>query len=298
MTQSANPDPALAGTPTAGELAAKYGLTKSSTRPGLGEYLRELWGRRPFVVSYARARVYAAYAGLRLGMFWQVLTPLLNAAVYYLVFGLLMNAARNVENYVAFLISGMFIFTYTQRSVLEGTKSISANMSLIRTLHFPRATLPFAYVMNELSQLGISMSILLVLVAVTDGISWSWLLLLPALLLQTMFNIGITLVFARLGAFYSDITQLMPFVLRTWLYISGVFFSLPAALDDQPGWITQLIALNPAAAYIDIARRALLSTHDAHALPNAWWIALGWAVIALVGGFVYFWRAEDRYGRG
>jgi teichoic acid transport system permease protein len=290
--------PELAATPSPRELAEKYGLSKSSVRPGLADYLRALWGRRQFVVSYARARVYAAYAGARLGAVWQVLTPLLNAAVYYLVFGVLMRAATTVENYVAFLISGIFVFTFTQRSVMEGTRSISANMSLIRSLHFPRATLPFAYVMNELSQLGISMGILLVLVGVTDGISLHWLLLLPALLLQTMFNVGITLVFARLGAFYGDIAQIMPFALRTWLYVSGVFFSIPAALADQPGWIAQLITLNPAAAYIDIVRQALLANHEAHSLPNAWPIAIGWSVLALVGGFVYFWRAEDRYGRG
>ncbi len=290
--------PELAETPSVAELAEKYGLSKSSVRLVFGDYVRELWGRRQFVVSYARARVYAAYAGARLGAFWQVLTPLLNAAVYYLVFGVMMKAARNVDNYTAFLISGIFVFTYTQRSVMEGTRSISANMSLIRTLHFPRATLPFAYVMNELSQLGISMAILLVLVGGTDGVSWHWLLLIPALLLQTMFNVGVTLVFARLGAFFGDIAQIMPFALRTWLYVSGVFFSIPAALADKPQWIAQLITLNPAAAYIDIVRQSLLAHHEEHSLPNAWPIAIGWAVVALVGGFVYFWRAEDRYGRG
>jgi teichoic acid transport system permease protein len=209
-----------------------------------------------------------------------------------------MNAQKSIENYTAFLISGIFVFTFTQRSVMEGTRSISANQSLIRTLHFPRATLPFAYVVNELSQIGISMGILGVLVIITDGISWKWLLVIPALVLQTMFNIGVTLVFARLGAFYGDIAQIMPFALRTWLYVSGVFFSIPAALASQPGWTTQLIALNPAAVYIDIVRQSMLSTHEAHSLPHAWPLAVVWSVVALVGGFVYFWRAEDRYGRG
>jgi len=29
-----------------------------------------------------------------------------------------------------------------------------------------------------------------------------------------------------------------------------------------------------------------------------WPIALGWALLAGVGGFVYFWKAEETYGRG
>lgn len=293
-------EPARPGGSIAAELAEKHGLSRSSARPALGDYVRELWGRRQFVLSYARARTYASYAGARLGAIWQVLTPLLNAAVYYLAFGLLLNARGNIENYTGYLICGMFIFTFTQRSILEGTRAISANMSLIRTLHFPRATLPFAYVVNELSQLGISMAILLILVGVTDGLSVSWLLVIPAIILQTLFNVGATLVFARLGAFYGDISQLMPFVLRTWLYASGVFFSIPDMLNqrDAPQWIAQILTLNPIAAYIDIWRRALLANHEPHQLPNSWLIAACWTVIALVGGFVYFWRAEERYGRG
>ncbi|WP_344209636.1 ABC transporter permease [Kribbella sancticallisti] len=289
-----------AGTAELAALAERYGLSKSSARPALGGYLRELWGRRQFIVSYARARTYALYAGARLGSVWQVLTPLMNAAVYYLAFGVLLGTKNGIDNYAAFLICGMFVFTYTQRSMTEGSRAISLNMSLIRTLHFPRATLPLAYVVNELNQMFVSLGILFVLVGVTDGLSWRWFLVLPALALQTMFNLGMTLIFARIGTFVSDVSQLLPFVTRTWLYASGIFFSIPDKLNDldAPGWVIQLLALNPISAYIDIVRRSLLDQHEEHALPHAWPIAAGWAVAVLVGGFVYFWRAEDRYGRG
>jgi teichoic acid transport system permease protein len=281
-------------------LAERYGLSKSAARPALQGYLRELWGRRQFIYSYARARTYALYAGARLGSVWQILTPLLNAGVYYLAFGLLLGTAKGIANYPAFLICGMFVFTYTQRSMTEGSRAIAANMSLIRTLHFPRATLPLAYVVNELNQMFISMGILLVLVGATDGLAWRWLLIVPALLLQTMFNIGMTLIFARLGTFLTDISQLLPFVTRTWLYASGIFFSIPDKLHslDAPGWVIHALALNPISAYIDIIRQALLDEHSKHSLPNAWPIAIGWAFVTLIGGFIYFWRAEDRYGRG
>jgi teichoic acid transport system permease protein len=281
-------------------LAERYGLSKSSARPTLRDYLLELWGRRQFIISYARARTYAAYAGARLGSIWQILTPLLNAGVYYLAFGVLLGTKNGIHNYPAFLICGMFVFTYTQRSMTEGSRAISSNMSLIRTLHFPRATLPLAYVINELNQMFLSMGILFLLVGLTDGLAWRWLLVVPALLLQTMFNVGSTLIFARFGAFLSDISQLLPFITRTWLYASGVFFSIPDKLAalDAPGWVIHVLSLNPISAYIDIIRRSLLEEHTKNQLPNAWPIAIAWAVVALAGGFIYFWRAEDRYGRG
>lgn len=281
-------------------LAARHGLTKSSVRPPLGGYLRELWGRRQFIVSYARARTYALYAGARLGSVWQVLTPLMNAGVYYLAFGVLLGTKNGIHNYAAFLICGMFVFTYTQRSMTEGSRALALNMSLIRTLHFPRATLPLAYVVNELNQMAVSMAILFAFVGLTDGPTWRWLLVVPALVLQTMFNLGMTLIFARIGTFVSDVSQLLPFITRTWLYASGIFFSIPDKLRalDAPGWVIHALSLNPISAYIDLVRRALLHEHARNELPNAWSIATGWAVVVLVGGFVFFWRAEDRYGRG
>ncbi|MEV0793301.1 ABC transporter permease [Kribbella sp. NPDC050459] len=288
------------GVTDAAALARRHGLSRSSVRPPFGAYLQELWSRRQFVVSYAAARTYAMYAGARLGSIWQVLTPLLNAAVYYLAFGVLLGTKNGIDNYVAFLLSGIFVFTFTQRCMTEGSRSLALNLSLIRTLHFPRATLPLAYVLNELNQMLVSLGILFVVVGFTDGPAWRWLLVVPAMLLQVMFNVGITLVFARIGTFVSDITQLLPFITRTWLYASGIFFSLPAKLDeiDAPAWVIKVLALNPISAYIDIVRRSLLSEHEANQLPHAWTIAIIWSFVMLAAGFVYFWQAEDRYGRG
>ena len=32
--------------------------------------------------------------------------------------------------------------------------------------------------------------------------------------------------------------------------------------------------------------------------PHVWAVATGWALLAGVGGFIYFWKAEETYGRG
>ena len=33
-------------------------------------------------------------------------------------------------------------------------------------------------------------------------------------------------------------------------------------------------------------------------IPTLWLWGVGWAVVAVVIGFLFFWRAEARYGRG
>ena len=79
-----------------GELARQHGLKLSGARPSLASYLAMLWQRRHFIVGYATARNVSMYTDAKLGQIWQVLTPLLNAGVYYLIFGLLFEAARGV----------------------------------------------------------------------------------------------------------------------------------------------------------------------------------------------------------
>lgn len=278
----------------AAKLAERYGLSPSSARPPLFTYLKQLWQRRHFIVSFATSKTITQYSGARLGQVWQVLTPLLNAAVYYLIFGVLFDARRGIENYTAFLLTGVFVFTFTQRSVNSGARAIGGNLGLIRALHFPRACLPLAYTLVELQQLLISMGVLAVLVVVTgETLTWAWLLVVPALLLQTVFNTGISLAIARVGAFTQDINQLLPFILRTWLYLSGVFFSIP---ERTNGWIEQVMLANPGAVYIELVRDALIESHQPPA--QVWLLALAWAIVGFAIGFWYFWSAEEKYGRG
>ncbi|MFD7863524.1 ABC transporter permease [Streptomyces sp. NPDC057682] len=286
----------------AAELAAKYGLAVSGARPGLVEYVRQLWGRRHFIVAFSRAKLTAQYSQAKLGQLWQVATPLLNAGVYFVIFGLILGTKRGMGSdvFIPFLVTGVFVFTFTQSSVMAGVRAISGNLGLVRALHFPRASLPISFSLQQLQQLLYSM---IVLVAVTVGFgsypSLSWLLVLPALALQFLFNTGLALIMARLGAKTPDLAQLMPFIMRTWMYASGVMFSIKEMLADQPAWITDVLQYNPAAIYMDLIRFAMIDGYGSENLPaHVWAVGLAWAVVVGVAGFVFFWKAEERYGRG
>lgn len=298
--EAANTDPAA--------LAAQYGLAKTTERPSLPEYLKQLWGRRHFIRAYASARSKATYSSSRLGQIWQVITPLLNAGIYFFLFGVLLGTDRGVHNFPAFLVTGVFAFTFTQRSLNNGAKSLSGNLSLIRALHFPRAALPLSFVLVELKQLLISMTLLLVIIPVTgvwkgteDTVMPQWLLIIPVIGLHMLFNLGLSMIMARIGAFNHDVTQLLPFITRLWFYASGVLYSI-----DQFGknfWTPAYHALqfNPGAIFLDLYRSVLMESHESFDLVggfNTWTTAAAWAIIALFGGFVIFWQKEESYGRG
>ncbi|MFE4632521.1 ABC transporter permease [Streptomyces sp. NPDC056773] len=284
------------------ELARKYGLSVSGARPGLVPYVRQLWERRHFIIAFSRAKLMAQYSQAKLGQIWQVATPLLNALVYYLIFGLILGASKGIpkNDYIPFLVIGVFVFTFTQSSLMAGVRAIPGNIGLVRALHFPRASLPISFSLQQLQQLMFSMIVVFV---VTVGFgnypTLSWLLVLPVLVLQFAFNTGLALIFARMGSKTPDLAQLMPFVTRTWMYASGVMFSIKVMLEDKPAWIADLLLWNPAAIYMDLIRFALIDGYGRENLPpHVWAFAVGWAVVIGLGGFVYFWKAEERYGRG
>jgi teichoic acid transport system permease protein len=317
------------------ELAAQHGLKLSGARPPLPRYLVTLWQRRHFIVGYATARNVSMYTEARLGQLWQVLTPLLNAGVYYLVFGLLFQAARGVQHYPAFLVTGVFVFAFTERSIVTGSHVMRANLQLIRALYFPRASLPLAYVLVELQQMLVGMVVLFGIQLVSgEHFTWYWFLLVPVMVLLTMFNTGAALIVARLGGSVQDVSELIPFFLRITRYFCGVMYmvtTLPAAV---PVWAQKVLSLNPPAVFISLARVALMWTYRANAPGNQpynarkcfvfhhpapgtspnpmyqaychavvtnndlWLAAVGWGVGFFVIGIVFFWQAESLYGRG
>lgn len=299
-----NPRPSADDGLSPAELAAKYGLSQSGARPSLPEYVKQLWSRRHFILTFSRAKLHAQYSQAKLGQLWQVMTPLLNACVYFLIFGLIIRAGRGMEltDYIPFLVIGVFVFTFTQSSALAGVRAISSNLGLVRALHFPRASLPISFALQQLQQLLYSMVIVFIFVLSFGNYPrWSWLLVVPVLVLQFVFNTGLAMILARMGSKTPDLAQLMPFVLRTWMYASGVLFSIPLMLRDRdiPTWIVDVLQWNPAAIYMDIIRYALIDNYGSENLPPYVWLAAtGWALLLAVVGFVYFWKAEERYGRG
>ncbi len=303
-------DSAVAVSPTSpddglspADLARKHGLEVSGARVGLGDYVRQMWGRRHFILAFSQAKLTAQYSQAKLGQLWQVATPLLNAAVYFFIFGLLLGGRGGLKNeqYIPFLVTGVFVFTFTQNSAMAGVRAISGNLGLVRALHFPRASLPISFSLQQLQQLMFSMIVLLVvLLGFGHFPDLSWLLIVPVLLLQFVFNTGVALIMARMGSKTPDLAQLLPFVLRTWMYASGVMYPLEHMLEKAGAhsWVSDVLLANPAAVYMDLMRYALIDGLPQALPPHVWALALGWAVLVGVGGFVYFWKAEEQYGRG
>jgi teichoic acid transport system permease protein len=271
------------------------GLQRAGARLPVGEYTRRLWQRRWFVAAYSTASNAVGYEGSFLGQAWQLLTPLLNILVYYLIFGLLLHTNRGIPNFIAFLSVGVFVFSFCTASLTSGSRAITGNLGLVRALPFPRAVLPVSTTLVALLRLLFSLLVLIPIVLLSgEPLSLRWIELVPVIALQAMFCLGLAFVVARIGARVPDTTQALPFVSRVWMYLSGVMYSVQVFTKGHAGWVSGVLTYNPGSVYLQLARHALLV--GSPATPMTWVIAFAWAVGTLATSYLYFWRGEESYG--
>lgn len=271
-------------------------LTRVGSRPGFFEYVGKLWAYRQFIYYDARARVQSGTRRDRLGSLWLLLNPIFNGLTYYLIFGVLLQTSKGIENFIGYLVVGIFLFQFSSGAITAGARSIRTGKAVVQAFNFPRAALPLGANIRELlSTVPLILGMLLIIVVFppAETISWLWLLVIPAVFLQGIFNLGIGMILARIIARVHDVTHLLPFILRAWMYASAVFYSYERFIKDPT--LLQIMTLNPLFNVIDIVRKCVLydTVPDWHSWTSLACVALG----ALVVGFFFFWKGEETYGR-
>lgn len=271
-------------------------LSPIGVRPPLAGYFRQLWERRHFIWYDSRQRAATQESGSLLGNVWLVLRPMLDAAFYWLIFGVLIGATRGVENFPAFIVIGILMFRSTAGAITSGTNSMRASRSMIRAFSFPRAAVPISNVLQASLTAAIttaSMCVAIILIPPHALPQVTWPLMVPIFLLHMAMNLGITFITARMGFHLPDMANIMSVVSRILMYSSGVIFPIEQFIDDPT--IRFVVTLNPLYRVIDMSRTVLIDGE----VPSmdSWLILVAWVVLLVVAGFLFFWRGEESYGR-
>ncbi|PYI39919.1 phosphate ABC transporter permease [Arthrobacter psychrolactophilus] len=272
-------------------------LSRVGARPAFLDYLVQLWDFRSFIVYDARARVKSGTRRDKLGSAWLLLNPIFNGLTYFLVFGVLLGTGKGIPNFIGYLVIGVFMFQMTSGAITGGARSIQQNRALVQGFTFPRAALPLGVNLREAMvnvPMILAMMLLVLLIPPTEPITWRWLLIVPVLVLQFMFNLGIGMLLARVIARVNDVAHLLPFLLRAVMYLSAIFYSYERFINKPV--LLHIMQANPVFIMIDIARDCLLyaETPSLH----SWAVLTAWSLSALIIGGIYFWKGEESYVRG
>ncbi len=261
------------------------------------DYLDQMWDRRAFAMAMPLEEVRSTHQDTLLGNVWHLANPLLSVAVYYLVFGVFLNANRGVDNYVLWLMVGVFTFGLTTRSVVAGASTMTANVGLMRSMRFPRALLPISTVFGRLLTFGFELVVIAVVAVLTgQGLSRRVLVLPIIIVVHTALNLGLAFIAARLNDTFRDVQQLIPFLFRLLMYVSGVMIPIGTFLDKEgvSPLLLRVVTLNPMVSIINLYRWVFLdeSINVTNTLEM-----LGLVTVTLVFGFGFFRARELKYGR-
>jgi len=275
------------------ELAAAYGLTKMGTRPPLGRYLVDTMHRGDFIVTMAAYRLRAMVAENRLGIVWYIIQPLLDAAIYGFIFGVVQGSSRPPD-YIAYVLTGTIMFRFFQTSFSDGAGCMVNSRALIQSMAFPRLTLVLSHVFQNFLAFIPPVAILpILLIALGHEVTIQWLLMLPLIAIFAVFCAGVSMIAARITIHIRDFAQLVPVISRILFFTSGVFYSIDTTFKGHP-LVMRLYDFHPLYMIIRITRGLLMGVP----YPGYYWEYLTvWSILIAIVGVVFFWVAEERYAR-
>ncbi|WP_070743400.1 ABC transporter permease [Corynebacterium sp. HMSC074C01] len=270
------------------------GLRPVSFRPPLLNYLKDIWQRRHFIWEEAKGKSSTNNRDMLLGRAWNILNPLLNSAMYGIIFGLLLQTSRGIENFIGYLVIGVIFFGFMRQGLNGGAGLIQSSRGLVSSFNFPRAALAFSLTVRNMLQ-----NVVPAVVAIAFGLAFQYpnvfnlglFLVIPVFILMHIFACGLSLVVARLTAFVPDLRAILTFVSRAWFYSSGVFFSIDRFITNDTA--QKILELNPAFHFLQAVRGLALYGEFPSLLVWSYMTLSSFAM--LLFGIVFFWRAEARY---
>ncbi len=213
--------------------------------------LKPVWAYRGFILGSVKREFQSKYRNSLLGMTWMVLNPLAMILVYTIIFSQVMRSrlpgVDNAFAYSIYLCAGIITWGLFAEITGRAQNVFLEHANLLKKLNFPRLCLPAVIVLNA----GLNFSIIFGLFSGFLLISgnfpgWAFLALIPLLIIQVAFAIGLGIILGVLNVFFRDVGQLFGIVLQFWFWLTPIVY--PASI--LPETARRLMTFNPMASLV------------------------------------------------
>ena len=254
------------------------------------ERILELVQYRELVRNLVIRDIKLRYRNSVLGFVWCLGNPLLMMAVFTVVFTILMPT--DIPNYPIFILCALLPWNYFNTSIMGAIDSIVGNAHLIKKVYFPREALPLSIVLANLVNFLLALIVLFAMLFVFRVHLTPWALYLPLIIfIQTIFILGLSLIFATLNVFYRDTKIIMEVGMLAWFFLTPVFYRIE---DLIPKYARLMYWVNPMASFISWYR--IVIYHGISMEPGFIFRTLVTSVVALVVGYFVFTRYSSVFG--
>lgn len=225
------------------------------TREGIGGFVRtvgDIWQHRQLLGLLVRRDVKARYKDSVLGLLWTLINPLVQLAVYYLVMGQVLGAARGITDFAVYIFSGLTIYGLFSETLAGATGSIVANSGLVKKVYVPREVFPLAAAGSALFTFGVQVLVLLVAAFALGKppISWDLLYFIPSVALILVWALALGLLLSALNVYLRDVQYLTQVLLMLALWASPIVYAWTMVGDlvtraNLPAWVLEIYTASP-----------------------------------------------------
>lgn len=227
------------------------------------------------------------YAQTVFGFAWAIVQPVVQIALFTLVFDKVAKIPTDGIPYVLFVAVGVIPWTYMSTAMTTSSQSLLSNTALLGKIYFPRVIFPVIPILAKLVDFSISLVIILVVLIYYDVSLSLNLLFIPLFVLMMMLTpLSVGMWLSALAIRYRDVKFAIGFFLRMLMYTAPIVYSA----SSIPEQYRLLYSLNPIVGVIEGFRASLLG------LPIPWmYIFPGMivSIVLLITGIRYFRKMEQ-----
>jgi len=220
----------------------------------LPELLAEQWEYRELLVRMTARDLMLRYKQTVMGFGWAVFMPLVNTAIFSVIFTRVTTVDVGVP-YPVYAFSGLVAWNFFASSLRFAVSSLTSNPSLVTKIYFPREIFPFSAVLVSLVDLAVALVVLGALMAWYQvPIGWSAAALPVVVLAAVLFTAASALVISMANLFYRDVKYLFEIVIAMWMFATSVVYPV----GRVGGRLGALLALNPMTPLVEAFRAVLI----------------------------------------
>ena len=262
----------------------------------------DLSRHRELFVNLTLRELRGKYKRSLLGWGWSLVNPLMQMAIFSLVFGFFLKVdppvgdPSGLDTFAFFLLCGLLPWTFLSTGLTGGMGSLIANANLIKKVWFPRQLLVGATVASFGVSFLIELGVLAIALLIAGNMVLPWLVpVLGIAALQAVFVLGLALLLSVSNVYFRDLEYLVGIGLQFWFYATPIVYpygTVEERLQEDHPLLLDLYGLNPMTRFAE-AYRDLLYDLRWPALGTVLYL-IGCAVVSLTIGWVTFRRLQGR----
>ena len=258
----------------------------------------ELWRYKDLIWLFVKRDFTVMYKQTILGPAWVLINPLLSAAMYTVMFGVIAKLPTDGVPQALFYLAGTALWGFFAACINRVSATFTANSAIFSKVYFPRLTMPISTMLSALINfvLQFIMFFALLLFYVAKGQvhpNWALMPLTVLLLAQVgLLGLGCGIIVSSLTTRYRDLMVVVTFGVQLWMYGTPVVYPL-SMIEGMNHILHVAMICNPMTAPMESFRYIFFGSGQV--TLQLWVVSLVWTVVLLALGLSLFSKVEKTF---